>query len=200
MKKSGLIIVLLLTPQVAFAHLVSTRFGEFYSGLLHPLSGLTHLVPWLALGLLGGLQGRDTARWALVTFPVAVSIGAVIGSWFPGWEFFSTLNLLSFAAVGILVALALTLNLSIFIGIIVLFGISHGYANAAAGLQAQDLLLYICGVVTAAYLLITLMTAIVHILVQRQQWGTIAVRAVGSWIVAVGVLYSGFTLFVPSSV
>jgi hydrogenase/urease accessory protein HupE len=67
--------MLLCLPEQAAAHLVSTRFGELYSGLLHPLTTLQHLVPWLALGLLGGLQAPRTARWALLAFPLAVLAG-----------------------------------------------------------------------------------------------------------------------------
>ena len=49
--KRWLLLFCLLTPQCAHAHLVSTRFGEYYAGLLHPVITLSHLIPWLALAL-----------------------------------------------------------------------------------------------------------------------------------------------------
>jgi urease accessory protein len=187
----------MLAPQLANAHLVSTRFGEFYGGLIHPLTALDHLVPWLAMGLLGGLQSSDAARRALLLFPVAVCAGAIIGSLLPEPSWVGNLNLLSFAVLGVMVVLATYLKAPQFLAIVVLFGISHGYANGVTELSGSDLILYLSGVVCAAYILICLVTAGTHYLIQQQQWGTIAVRAAGSWITAIGVMYLGITLAGP---
>ena len=194
------LVTLTILPNTAFAHLVSTRFGEFYGGLMHPLAALAHVVPWLAIGLLAGLQRQATARWALLVFPLSVGTGSLLGSWLPEFSLIQSLNLSSFVVCGLLVALALPLRKILFICLTVLFGLSHGYANGAAELQGSDRLLYICGVAVAAYLLITLVTAGVQALNQRQQWGEIAVRAGGSWIVAVGLLFGGYTLLIASGV
>lgn len=183
-----------LMPNAAFAHLASTRFGEFYSGLLHPYSTLTHLLPWLALGLLGGLQSPATVRWVLLAFPLAVAVGATLGSWLPPWPPVDTLNLLSFIVLGLGAALALRLGRPAFLGVAALFGISHGYANGIAELSGSERLLYIGGVACAAYVLIALVTAAAQTLAQQRQWGSIAVRAAGSWVVAVGLIFGGFTL------
>ena len=189
-------VVLAALPNMASAHLVSTRFGDFYGGLVHPLLALAHVVPWLALGLLGAIQGPATARWALLSFPLAVAVGSLLGSYLPELPWVNGLNLASIALVGLLVALALQLPPRLFIAVTVLFGVSHGYANSAAFLYGSDRVLYILGVGTAAYLLMALITATATLLRQQTTWGVIALRAVGSWIVAIGVLFGGYTVLV----
>lgn len=190
---SGFMLLAML-PNIASAHLVSTRFGEFYSGLLHPLAALAHLVPWLALGLLAALQPPSTSRWALLSFPLAVAIGSILGSSLPAAELVDSVNLASMALIGLMVALAPRLSPTAFIVVTACVGVSHGYANSAATLFGSDRLLYILGVVTAAYMLMALITATATVLRQNTRWGLIAVRALGSWIVAVGVLYGGYSL------
>ncbi|MEZ5582771.1 MAG: HupE/UreJ family protein [Candidatus Competibacteraceae bacterium] len=184
--------VLCLLPNQAAAHLVSTRFGELYSGMLHPLTSLQHLIPWLALGLLGGLQSVTTARWALLAFPLAVLIGLSLADGLPALAFVQVLNIASFIAIGLLVALKWELGKGLFLSLVVLFGLTHGYANAAPEINGFGWLLYALGVGFTAYLLITLISASTQALVSGQGWRVIAVRAAGSWIAAAGTLYAGF--------
>ena len=67
--------LLAVAPLTVQAHLVSTRFGDFYGGMLHPLSALEHALPWLAVGLLAGFQGARFGRWILLAFPVGLLLG-----------------------------------------------------------------------------------------------------------------------------
>lgn len=182
----------LLAPASASAHLVSTRFGELYSGIMHPLTALAHVVPWLALALLGGLQSARTARWSLVTFPTAVIIGLMLARWVPGLPFVVTFNLLSFIFLGLMLALALELGPGLFTGLVALIGLSHGYANAAEGLSGTPWLLFAIGVGLAAYLLLTLVAGAAHQFTHGRPWARIALRAIGSWIAAAGAMYLGF--------
>jgi nickel/cobalt transporter (NicO) family protein len=41
-----------LLPARASAHLVNTDVGEFYAGMMHPLTSAEHLLPILVLALL----------------------------------------------------------------------------------------------------------------------------------------------------
>jgi hydrogenase/urease accessory protein HupE len=187
-----LIGLLVLVPGEAMAHLVSTRFGELYSGMLHPLLSLQHLVPWLALGLLGGLQRASIARWALLAFPLGILLGLTMAHGLPGMALVEPLNLLAFVILGLLVALKLKLNQTWFILLVTLLGLSQGYANAAPELRGFAAMLYGTGVGLAAYLLITLVSAVAHALATERTWGSTAVRAAGSWIAAAGAMYAGF--------
>lgn len=190
----GLVLALaaLLAPESASAHLVSTRFGELYSGILHPLTALAHVVPWLALALLGALQSPHSARWSLVAFPLSVILGLGIARIAPGLPFVVTFNLATFVLLGLMLALALELGTPIYTGVVVLVGASHGYANAAGELSGGPWLLFSAGVALAAYLLITLVTGAAHSFAVGRPWARIALRAVGSWIAAAGTMYLGF--------
>lgn len=202
MKYSSVVLLcgLSLLPQTAFAHLVSTRFGEFYSGVLHPVTTLIHLLPWMAIALLIGLQKHAAySRWALLIFPGATFLGAIIGSEFTQSDWIYLLNLSSFL-MGLLVALALNLKPAAFIGLLTIFGFSHGFANAEPELKGSDFLLYVIGVAVAAYLLITLLSAASRLAANQAHWGSVAVRAGGSWILAIGIIYIGYTLMIPAGV
>lgn len=184
----------LLIPVPASAHLVSTRFGEFYAGMLHPVTTLGHLVPWLAVGLLAGLQHSALARKVLLLFPLAVLAGTWMGSELNTAAWVGIVNQSSLLILGLLVVLARPLPPAVFSGVVMIYGLSHGLGNGATDLSGNGLLLYVLGVTTAAYLLVTLLTASSHQLVTRQSWGTVAIRAGGSWIAAVGLIYLTFTL------
>ena len=183
-----------LASQPANAHLVSTRFGEFYSGLLHPLTTLTHVVPWIALALLAGAHGKSSARRNLWVFPLSVAAGVLIGAGSPGLApLLTAVNVSSIAVLGLLLALSRPLPQPLLLLLAVACGLSHGHANAAAGLDAWSLALYTTGVGCAAYLLATLLGAAAAAL-QRHGWGAVSLRAVGSWIFASGILYGSYTL------
>ncbi len=190
--------LMFLLPQTATAHLVSTRFGEFYSGVLHPLSTLIHLLPWIAIALLSGLQREgEFSRRALIIFPVATFLGAIIGGHFEQPEWIGFLNMVSFF-IGLLIALALQLKAGAFLAIVSVVGFTHGFANAESGLRGSDFILYVCGVAVAAYMLMTLVSAVSKYTFNQAEWGNVAIRAGGSWILAVGILYIGYSLMNPA--
>lgn len=191
---ASVFLVAMCLPGSAWAHSVSARFGELYSGILHPLTTFHHLVPWLGLGLLGGLLDSRTSRWVLVTFPAAIGTGTLLASMFPEQALIGYINLSSFVVIGLAVALALTLNTPVFVGFTALIGLSHGFANGNPELSGGAQVLYVSGVMIAAYLVVALTTGMANALSSRAPWGDVAVRAAGSWIVAVGLVFGGFTL------
>ena len=71
---------LFLFPASAWAHLVNQDVGEFYAGMLHPLTSFEHFLPAAVLGLLAGRQGLQGARWTLFVFPAALILGTWFGS------------------------------------------------------------------------------------------------------------------------
>jgi urease accessory protein len=85
---------------------LSSRFGDFYGGMLHPLTALEHAVPSLALGLLAGQQGARAARWLLLIFPLGLLVGAALATVIPPLPWVRLVNNLSFAVLGLLVAAA----------------------------------------------------------------------------------------------
>ncbi|MEM1092827.1 MAG: HupE/UreJ family protein [Pseudomonadota bacterium] len=179
----------------ASAHLVSTRFGELYSGFLHPLTSMQHLVPWLGLALLGGLLGARVAKWVLAVFPVAVVAGALAAPGLAAVEQpMAVINLASMMILGLIAAIAPSLPRWSFLTLGAVLGFSHGFANANLGLAGYAQGLYALGVGLASYLLITLALALCDLLVERYRWGRTAARACGSWVLAIGLVFAGFTL------
>ena len=187
-------LLVLFVPEVAHAHLVSTRFGEFYSGLLHPLTTLVHLVPWLALAMFASMQGKAFARRSLQVFPLAVGFGTLLGIGFGGFQNVLMLNIISFVVLGGLVALSYPIPISAGFTAVLLFAVSHGYANGDVDLTGGSLALYVAGVTTAAYLVVALGAGAATVLSEQAAWGRIALRALGSWILAAGLIYGGFEL------
>jgi hydrogenase/urease accessory protein HupE len=123
-------------------------------------------------------------------------MGLMMANLLPGLPFFETLNVASFVILGLLVALELELDKTLFLSLVVLFGLSHGYANGAPDFRGVNWGLYVAGVALAAYLLITLVSCFARALTVDRTWGSIAVRAAGSWIAAAGAMYGGFLLTV----
>lgn len=192
---AALAAALMALPAPAHAHLVNTRFGDFYGGMLHPLSALDYALPWLALGLLAGMQAPRLARWMLLAFPLGIALG-VAGSQLmpPPQGLLRGVNVLSFVVIGGLLALARPLPAAPFIGLGLVFGFTQGWENALAITGATKPVLFFAGITTAGYLVVTLVTAATATLLRQADWVRIAVRAAGSWITAIGLLVVGVKL------
>lgn len=54
--------LVIISPRLAFAHLVNSSVGEFYSGMLHPVTSPEHLLLLAALALLASQCGKNGAR------------------------------------------------------------------------------------------------------------------------------------------
>ena len=187
-------------PSLAHAHLVNTRLGGFYDGMLHPLTGFEDALPWLALAILAAFQGAQRARWLLLTFPLGLLAGG--GSWelMPGLSFVPALSVALIAIVGLAVATAIVLPLPITLAFGAIVGLVHGYLNAQAMAETTDHLLFISGVTAVGYVTITLTIACAIAFLQgKGSWQAIALRASGSWIAAVGIMAFGLQLFAPAT-
>src|SRR3981081_664163 len=69
----------LALAQPAFAHEQVGMTGGLVSGLLHPLTGMDHLIAMVAVGIWGAQLGAP-AIWILpITFPLVMAFGGVLG-------------------------------------------------------------------------------------------------------------------------
>ena len=174
----------------AQAHSTVKGVGDLYAGLLHVLTALEHLLPFIALSLLAGQRGlKSQAEAVLLVFPIALMIGAAAALWsppIPGLAFF---NMVSAILLGGLVASAWPLPGAVFYGLVVVFGLSHGFANGEAIVESTKAYLFILGIGLAGLAVLAYGTLMVDYLLRRKAgWITIAVRVAGSWIAAIGVL------------
>jgi urease accessory protein len=174
----------------ASAHTLDNRFGDFYGGVLHPLTALEHALPILALGLLAGQQGERAARWLVLVFPLALLIGAALAVMTPALPSMRFLNAASFVVLGLLVAAGRRLPLMLLIALGVLFGLSHGYENGRAMGPDTAVHLFVPGIAVAGGLVMALVSAATIDLAART-WARVGVRVVGSWIAAIGIMTIG---------
>lgn len=181
---------LLLLPSAASAHLVTSGLGPFYDGALHLLLSPTDLLGLLAVTLLAGLRGSQAGRWAVLVLPVAwftaglIGLQAGIGFDLP-W-----VSLLLLLVLGILVATDAKLPAVGVAALAGLFGALQGLANGAAIAMLGAGPVAMLGIAGSVFVLALLVSAAVVSL--RPAWTRIAVRAVGSWVAAVGLLMFGW--------
>jgi len=164
--------------------------GDFYAGLLHVLTALEHILPFIALSLLVGQRGmKMQADAALLVFPFALMLGATAALWAPPLHGLVFFNIVSAILLGGLVASAWPLPRVLFYGLVVLFGLSHGFANGEAVTETTKAYLFILGIGLAGLVVLAYGTLLVDFLLKRKAgWIAIAVRVAGSWIAAIGVL------------
>ncbi len=145
-----LLTLITLLPATAFAH-TGTEITGFTAGILHPLTGLDHLLAMVAVGLWASQIGKK-AIWMLPTsFVTVMVLGALLPLFQINLPYVEVGILLSVLVLGGLIAAALPMVLSVVI--VGFFGLFHGYAH---GIEASTLsATYITGFVLA--------TAILHI-------------------------------------
>lgn len=185
---------LLASASSAQAHIIGARLGDFYAGLAHPMTDPQDVILWVALGLLAGSLGAVKARPLIALFPIGLVIGLSIArSLAAGFEG-ALAAAAMLVALGLLVALELQLNIVLLGAIAVALAIMRGAANAGGIGPETNQLLYAAGMAAIGYVVITLVMALT--LAFRGEgaeagWRRIAVRALGSWIAAVGLMMGG---------
>lgn len=125
-------IFLLITSTAAFAH-PGHNVSGLAAGLLHPFSGLDHLLAMVAVGLWAAQE--NTARggrkvWLLpVTFMAMLAVGAGIAMQWQALPLIETGIATSVLALGLLIALTLRFPVMLSVAVAALFGLLHGYAH-----------------------------------------------------------------------
>ena len=185
-------LLLLGAPGEAQAHLVNTTLGDFYDGMLHPLTGFEDVLPWFALAILAAFQGPQRARWLLVAFPLGLLAGGGLWMAMPKIAYVPVVGAALIAVTGLAVATAVVLPLPVLTALGGLVGLVHGYQNAQAMTGLTDQLLFVSGVVATGYLCITLVSAVALAFLRGSGgWRAVALRAGGSWVAAVGIMVLG---------
>jgi len=189
---------LLFVPSVAQAHLVNTRLGDFYGGVLHPLTAFEEVLPWLALAALAAFQGAARARWLVVVFPLSLLAGCALSQLLPVPSFVPAVAVALIAITGLSVAAAVRLPLPVLIGLAAVMGFVHGLQNGQAMTTTTDQLLFVLGVSAIGYGVMTIATgAAIAFLRGVGSWRPIALRASGSWVAAVGIMVLGLQFLTP---
>ena len=178
---------ILLWPFVAWAHVESGQAGGFTSGLLHPVSGLDHVLAMVAVGLWGAQLGAP-AVWLLpVAFPMMMAFGGMLGLMglpIPGIEIGIAV---SGIVLGALILGEARMPLVGALMVVAFFAVFHGHAHGTELAPGQSAILYSIGFVIATGTLHAIGIAIG--LVHRWRIGRLALRGAGSLVLAGGLFF-----------
>lgn len=182
-------LALLAAAAPALAHTNRDVGAGLLSGLLHPLTGLDHLLAMVAVGIWGTQLGAP-AVWLLpLTFPLVMSVGGVLGVRAVPLPAVEIGVAASAAVLGLMILLSARPLLSVAAGIVGAFAIFHGHAHGAELPAAAEPLAYGLGFV--------LVTGLLHAggiaigLLDRWPAGALALRGLGAVIGAIGLYLLG---------
>jgi urease accessory protein len=179
--------VILLVPGNASAHVRSGDAVGFVTGLLHPISGLDHVLAMIAVGLWGAQLGHP-AVWLLpVTFPIVMALGGMLGLMgvpLPGIE----IGIAASAIIlGIAVMREMRPRLPVAAVVVALFAIFHGHAHGTELPEGETGLLYSMGFVVATGTLHA--TGVGIGLAHKWPWGQRVLKLAGGGVAFAGLIF-----------
>jgi urease accessory protein len=137
----------------AFAHEQGGVAGGLASGLLHPLTGIDHMIAMVAVGIWGAQLGPP-AIWLLpVTFPLVMAFGGVAGVLRLPLPLPEVAIALSALVLGAAVAARARVPFAVAAVVVGVFAIFHGHAHGMELPRAANALAYGAGFVIATGLL-----------------------------------------------
>jgi len=180
-----------LSSSPADAHLITTGLGPVYDGISHFLMSPEDLVPVFVLALLAGQGGPDTARSVLVLLPTAWLAGGLLGlaaaTMVP-----PNLTWLTFIVLGGLVAAHVRLPRAAVMALACLVGLFEGFINGLPMNSGGPAMVSLMGIVATVFVVTALAAAAATAF--TWQPAKIAVRVLGSWTAAAGLLVLGWSL------
>jgi len=183
-------LVLLLWPEHASAHLVTTGLGPVYDGIGHLVMTPEDLIPALAIALFAGLRGAAPGRRALFVLPLAWFVGGLLGVTLEGLPTLPVAGI-SFLILGVLVAADLKLSQKLFTAVVIVVGFVHGVLNGVA-LKEGAGILGLIGIMATLFVIVAIVSAFIVSL--KKPWTKIVVRVAGSWVAAIGMLMFGWLM------
>ncbi|MDZ7589367.1 MAG: HupE/UreJ family protein [Rubrivivax sp.] len=179
--------MLFLAAAPAWAHVQEGQAAGFLTGLLHPVSGLDHVLAMVAVGLWGAQLGAP-AIWLLpVTFPLVMAFGGflgLVGVPLPGVEVGIAASAI---LLGAMVALQARPPLALAALLVAVFAVFHGHAHGTELPDGQSGLMYSVGFVVATGLLHAVGIGIG--LVHRWSAGRLALRGLGAAVGCAGCFF-----------
>jgi len=190
----GMALVALL-PANASAHLNSTGLGPVYDGAAHLLTSPEDLLAALALALWAGARGERYGRRTLFVLPSAWLLASLLGATTASRDGSAVLSALWLLTLGALLAADVDLPLVAATALAAVLGLQRGYLNGSGAGASADGVVALLGLGSTVFVLVALAAALVVRL--RAAWARVAVRVLGSWIAASGLLLLGWSLRSP---
>lgn len=147
-----LALALIAIPRLAEAH-PGHPGHQFNDGLMHPLTGLDHLLAMVAVGLLAvriGGRGLWLMPAAFLGSMLAGGLAATLGLPLPGVEYGIMASVL---VLGLLVAWTRVAPLGVGAALVAVFAFFHGHAHAAEMVSGGSLAPYAAGFLLSTALL-----------------------------------------------
>jgi len=191
-------LMLLAGGNAAEAHIVAARLGDFYMGVVHPLTNLQDVVLWTATGVLAGTLGSAKGRWLIPVFPLGLLAGLLLGHVL-GAVSTQLADAAMMLAIGMLLAAAAQVPTVLLCAMAFVVAMIRGAANGADLAPETDRLLFAAGLACVGYAAITLTMALTAAFRRSAadsatSWRAIAVRALGGWIAAIGLMMGSLAL------
>jgi urease accessory protein len=122
--------IVALSPTAAWAHPGHEGAGGMLAGIVHPLTGIDHLVAMLLVGLWAGLLAKEL-RGALMVPPafLAAMLTGFVATAFVGGAFAEPMILASLIVLGAAAALHFRARVPVATAIAAVFGFAHGMAH-----------------------------------------------------------------------
>lgn len=180
---------LLATSSTALAHSGHNVSG-LAAGLMHPFSGLDHLLAMVAVGLWAA-QGGGRKVWLLpATFMSMLAVGACAAMQWQSLPLVEAGIATSVLALGLLIALSLRFPVMLSVAVTALFGLLHGYAHGLELPQSAAPVAYALGFLAATASLHLSGIAVGIFTCNRFAFLAkslgIAIAASGAWMLATG--------------
>ena len=176
-----------LAPAIAFAHEETGQAAGFLAGLLHPVTGIDHVLAMISVGLWGAVLGPP-AIWVLpVAFPLVMALGGLMGLLgipLPGVEIGIALSAI---VLGTMVLTEARPPIWLAALIVAVFAVFHGHAHGRELPEGTSALLYSLGFVIATGLL----HAVGILLGAAYRWpaGRRGLRVAGAGVALAGIFF-----------
>lgn len=170
-------------PAMTLAHSDAIMTSDAWTGFLHPLSGIDHLLAMLAVGLWAARLGRPSVWILPAVFPLVMVGGALLATFGFSLPLIEPMIAVSVAVLGLLVAGGVRISPAVSALIVSSFALFHGYAHAMEAPSAKWMLDYGFGFIAATVLLHSVGVAIGTSLLSR----TRSMMAGGSAIAVAGI-------------
>lgn len=148
----ALAVVLVLASSPAWSH--PGHGSGLLSGLLHPLTGLDHLLALFAVGVWAAVQSPRRGEWKIpLLFVTIMALGSLLafkGVALPLVEAGVTASVL---VAGLLVAFRARVQPALAMGLIALFALLHGYAHGLDAASSTHPVAFLLGFVVTTGLL-----------------------------------------------
>jgi hydrogenase/urease accessory protein HupE len=190
-RRLALVAALALAASPADAHLTTTGLGPIYDGISHLALSPDDLIPAAGLALLAGQCGTATSRRVLFVLPVAWLLGGFAGLGAGPLSLFD-FGWVSFVILGGLVGANVRLSTATITALAILLGLIHGFLNGSSMGNLADGARALVGIAASIFVLCALVAAAV--VASHRQPLRIAVRVLGSWTAALGILLLGWSL------